>query len=88
MDNLFIQCLNAIFCSICFKCGKEKNGLALVNVEGFCPNKFNHFICDNCLNINEMQKNKFYCNLCASEHSKVQNLGFNNIQANNSCSIF
>ena len=50
--------------------------------------KFNHFICDNCLNTNEIQKNKFYCNLCASEHSKVQNLGFNNIQANNSCSIF
>ena len=50
--------------------------------------KFNHLICDNCLNSNEMQKTKFYCNLCISEHSKVQELDFNNVQKINTCSIF
>ena len=46
--NFYINNLNAIFGGICCKCGLEKRGMQPFNIEGICPVKFNHFICDEC----------------------------------------
>jgi len=54
----------------------------------FGIHKFNHLICDKCEKNNETIKNKFYCNLCISEHSIVKKLDYQAIQSNNICSIF
>ena len=56
----------------------------------FNIHKFNHFICEKCDSSQEMQKNKFYCNLCISEHSIVKRLDYQSINnnSNNSCPIY
>ena len=53
----------------------------------FGIHKFNHLICEKCDDIG-MIKNKFYCNLCISEHSIVKPINYKNIQNNDICSIF
>ena len=85
----------------CCKCKKpiekltkdniKMNAMELFDQEAeriFDIHKFNHFICEKCDKSKEMTKNKFYCNLCVSEHSLVKKLDYNNIQTNNSCFIF
>ena len=64
--NFFIGSLNGIFCRICFKCSSEKQGLAFVDIEGFCPNKFNHFICQDC--IKKDNSNCVECTICKIQH--------------------
>ena len=64
--NFFIGSLNGIFGRICFKCGCEKPGLVFVDIEGFCPNKFNHFICQECIRQNN--SNCIECNICKIQH--------------------
>ena len=69
--DIYIQCLNAIFCNICFKCGCEKINLLFVNIEGFCPNKFNHFICEECIKKNN--SNISECCICRIQHQFMIN---------------
>ena len=69
--NFFIDTLNAIFSKICFKCGCEKGNLVFVDIEGFCPNKFNHFICENC--IKKDNTNYVECTICKVQHKYMLN---------------
>ena len=76
------------------KLSKDKinmNAKELIDQEAeriFGIHKFNHLICDKCEKHNEVVKNKFYCNLCISEHSIIKKLDYNTIKNNNICSIF
>ena len=54
----------------------------------FNIHKFNHLVCEKCDSSQEMNKNKFYCNLCISEHSIVRRLDYQSINSNNSCPIY
>ena len=64
--NFLIESLNAIFCRICFKCGCEKKGLHFADIDGLCPNKFNHFICEDC--IKKENSNCVECVICKTQH--------------------
>jgi hypothetical protein len=67
------------------------NAMELIDQEAeriFNIHKFNHLICDKCEKCIELKKNKFYCNLCISEHSIVKKLDYKSLQNNNICSIF
>ena len=77
------------------KLNKDKiniNAKELIDQEAeriFNIHKFNHLICEKCEKNIEMTKNKFYCNLCISEHSIVKPIDYKTIQDNNNtCSIF
>ena len=61
-----ISYLNKLFGKICFKCGKEKNDLQLVDIEGFCLIQFNHFICGDCLRNSD--SNYTNCSICQIRH--------------------
>ena len=61
-----IERLNEIFEKICFKCGYEKTDMQSVDIEGFCPNKFDHFICDDC--IQNDSSNYVECCICKIQH--------------------
>ena len=93
--------MNEIIKTKCCKCkksierlNKEKiniNAKELMDQEAeriFGIHKFNHLICDKCEKNIEMIKNKFYCNLCISEHSIVKPIEYKIIQNNDTCSIF
>ena len=93
--------MNEIIKTKCCKCkksierlNKEKiniNAKELMDQEAeriFGIHKFNHLICDKCEKNIEMIKNKFYCNLCISEHSIVKPIEYKIIQSNDTCSIF
>ena len=67
--NIFLQTLNKVFKPICFKCGKEKRNLSLVDFEGFIPLRFNHFICDNCIQNNS--SNNVECSICKIQHKYI-----------------
>ena len=67
--NNFLQNLNKIFRPICFKCGKEKSNLSLVDFEGFIPIQFNHFICDDC--IQNSSSNNVVCSICKIQHKYI-----------------
>ena len=84
----------------CCKCKKDKEKLSkdqinvsvmeLIDQEGgriFDIHKFHHLICEKCKKSFDFNKNKFYCNLCVSEHSIVKKPDSQNIQMNNSCTI-
>ena len=64
--NQTISILNYLFYKICFKCGKEKNNLQPVAIEGFCPFSFNHFICEDCFK-NDSPNNE--CIICKIKHN-------------------
>ena len=83
----------------CCKCNKEipliqgkKNNVNIIEVTDkeaeiiFGIYKFNHLICDKC--INEISYNKFYCNLCSSEHLITSKKNIKNCEIRNTCSIF
>ena len=83
----------------CCKCNKEipliqgkKNNVNIIEVYDkeaetiFGIYKFNHLICDKC--INEIVNNKFYCNLCSSEHLITSKKNIKNCEIRNTCSIF
>ena len=87
--------------TICCKCKRTREKLnkeninmsvlELIDQEGeriFNIHKFNHLICDKCNQAPEMKKNKFYCNLCVSEHKKVSNNENKNYQMSDTCSIY
>ena len=69
--NFLIDTLNAIFCRICFKCGCENKQLVIVDIEGFCPNKFNHFICEDC--VKKDSSNVVECIICKIQHKYMLN---------------
>ena len=84
----------------CCKCKKDKEKLnkdkinvsvmELIDHEGeriFSIHKFHHLICDNCKKNFDLNKNKFYCNLCVSEHAIIKKPDSQNIQMNNTCTI-
>ena len=58
--------LNELFCKICFECGKEKNDLQPVDIEGFCLNQFRHFICEDC--VRSDVSNYVNCSICKIQH--------------------
>ena len=66
--NYLIEQLNHIFGGICFKCGREKTGTELqrVDIEGFSPIKFGHFICEEC--IQNETSNQIECIICKIQH--------------------
>ena len=64
--NIVIKQLNELFGRICFKCGCEKTGMSAVNIEEFIPIKFNHFICEDCINNNS--SNYVDCSICKIKH--------------------
>ena len=84
----------------CCKCKKDKEKLSkdkisvsvmeLLDHEGgkiFDIHKFHHLICDKCKNNFDFNKNKFYCNLCVSEHVIIKKPDSQGIQMNDTCSI-
>jgi hypothetical protein len=66
--NCLIEQLNHLYGGICFKCGREKNETELqsVDIEGFCPLKFDHFICEEC--IQNETSNNIECIICKIQH--------------------
>ena len=60
--------LNHLFGEICFKCGREKTETELqdVDIEGFCPIKFEHSICKEC--IQKEESNYIECIICEIQH--------------------
>ena len=66
--NCLIEQLNNLFGGICFICGREKTETDLQNVdiEGFCPIKFEHFICEDC--IQSETSNNIECTICKIQH--------------------
>ena len=64
--NSMIKNLNQIFNCICFKCGNEKNNLNATDIEGFCPIKFQHFICEDCVQADT--SNYVKCSICNIQH--------------------
>ena len=64
--NYLIQKLNQLFEKICFKCGCERMVLTPVDIEGFIPLKYNHFICEDCLQNNS--SNYVECSICKIQH--------------------
>ena len=69
--STLIENLNEIFCAICFKCGSEKKTMSLVDIEGFCPIKFNHFICEDCIKTDN--SNYVKCSICNIQHKYLLN---------------
>ena len=64
--NDFIERLNELFSGICFKCGCEKISLSLVDIQGFCPINFKHYICEDC--IQQDNYNYVKCSICCIQH--------------------
>ena len=66
--NCLLEQLNHLYGGICFKCGREKTGTELqsVDIEGFCPIKFEHFICEEC--IQNETSNYIECSICKIQH--------------------
>ena len=66
-DTLIKQ-LNHLFGEICFKCGRNKTEAELqgVDIEGFCPIKFEHSICEEC--IQNEETNYIKCIICEIQH--------------------
>jgi hypothetical protein len=66
-DTLIKQ-LNHLFGEICFKCGRNKIETELIgiDIEGFCPIKFEHFICEQC--IQNEETNYIKCIICEIQH--------------------
>ena len=69
--NYLIKRLNELFGGICFKCGKEKKDMTGVEIEGFCPINFNHFMCDDC--IENESSNYVKCSICNIQHKYLLN---------------
>ena len=69
--NYLIQQLNAIFGGICFKCGEKKNDMTSIDIEGFCPINFNHFMCEDC--IENESSNYVKCSICSIQHKYLLN---------------
>ena len=67
--NTFLQNLNRLFKSICFKCGKEKKKLSAVGFESFIALEFNHFICGECIQSNS--SNNVQCSICKTQHKYI-----------------
>ena len=85
----------------CCKCKIEiplvtgkKNNVNIMEVSDleaqtiFSIHTFNHLICEKCVKSKEISKNKFYCNLCSSEHSIISKKKIQNCEIRNTCSIF
>jgi hypothetical protein len=64
--NYLIQRLNELFGEICFKCGCQKGDMSPVDIEGFIPLKFDHFICEEC--IQNESSNYTECYICKIQH--------------------
>ena len=97
--NEILRYMYEIIKNKCCKCNKEipliqgkKNNVNIMEVIDkeaeliFGIYKFNHLICDKC--IKDISKNKFYCNLCSSEHLITSKKNIKNCQIRNTCSIF
>ena len=69
--NNLIQRLNVLFSKICFKCGREKMDMSIVDIETFIPLKFNHFICEDC--IQNDSSNYVECSICKIQHKYLLN---------------
>ena len=69
--NTFIQTLNQLFCKICFECGQKKNNLLNVDIDGFIPNQFKHFICEDCYK--NTDSNNVQCSICKIMHKYLLN---------------
>jgi hypothetical protein len=67
----FIERLNDLFDKICFICGCEKNDLEKVDIQGFCPNNYNHFVCEEC--IQNESSNYIKCSICGIQHKYILN---------------
>jgi hypothetical protein len=66
--DILIKQLNHIFGEICFKCGRGKTETELqgVDIEGFCPIRFEHSICKEC--IQNEESNYIKCIICEIQH--------------------
>ena len=62
----FIERLNELFSGICFKCGCENSNLSPVDIQGFCPINFKHYICEDC--IQKDSYNYVKCSICCIQH--------------------
>jgi hypothetical protein len=69
--NSLISLLNELFRGICFKCGCEKKDMSPVDIEGFFPLKFNHFICEDC--VENDSSNYVKCSICSIQHKYLLN---------------
>jgi hypothetical protein len=85
----------------CCKCHKviilnqgKSNNINIMEVKDkeaeqiFGINKFNHLICDKCIQSREILSNRFCCSLCSSEHIILSKQNLKNCQIRNTCSIF
>jgi hypothetical protein len=97
--NEILRYMNEIINKKCCKCNKvipiiegnksDVNILEVMDVEAdkiFGIHRFNHLICDICNKSRDITKNKFYCNLCSSEHSIMGEKNNKNYKV--TCSIF
>ena len=66
-----IQNLNELFSGLCFKCGCEKKEKSFVEIEGFIPIRFDHYICGEC--IEGDNTNYVECSICKIQHKYFLN---------------
>jgi len=99
--NEILRYMYEIIKNKCCKCRKEipliegkKNNVNIIEIkdeEGekiFGINKFMHLLCDKCNKTKDIAKNKFYCELCSSQHTILSKKNIENCQIRTSCSIF
>ena len=99
--NEILRFMYEIIKNKCCKCRKEiplnegkKNNVNIIEIkdeEGekiFGINKFMHLLCDKCNKNKDVVKNKFYCELCSSQHTIISKKNIENAQIRASCSIF
>ena len=99
LKNEILRYMHEIINKKCCKCNKvipiidgnksDVHILEVMDVEAdkiFGIHRFHHLICDICNKSRDITKNKFYCNLCSSEHSIMGEKNYKNYQI--TCSIF
>ena len=99
--NEILRYMYEIIKNKCCKCNIEiplvqgkKNNVNIMEITDVEAEKifgihiFNHLICEKCVKSKEISKNKFYCNLCSSEHSIITKKKIKNCEIRNTCSIF
>ena len=99
--NEILRYMYEIIKNKCCKCNNEiplvqgkQNNVNIIEVSDkeaqmiFGINKFNHLICENCAENNDISNNQFYCYLCSSQHLIVNKKNIQNCQIRNTCFIF